>query len=111
MDKAESEKLKAQYPNEELTTVVSPDDGIEIVIRAPATAVLLKYDTMAKDFGDPVKRVQAQEFLVLQSMVHPDPQTFRAELDRRRLTGFYAVAVDEILLISGRRNNIQVGKL
>ena len=111
MDKAESEKLKAQYPNEELTTIVSPDDGIEIVVRSAAPSVLLKYDTMARDFGDPVKRVQAQEFLVLQCIVHPDPQACRAELARRRLTGFYATAVDEIVKITGRRDNIQVGKL
>lgn len=111
MDKAVAEQLKAQFPNEDLITIVSPDDGIEVVCRAADSATLLKFDSMKGEIADPTKRVMANEFLVLQTLVFPDKEAFRAELIKRKLTGFYSVAVSHIREASGVRENLQVSKL
>jgi hypothetical protein len=111
MDKAVAEKLKAEYPTDDLHSITSAEDGIEIVVRPASPAVMLKYESMKGEIGDPVKRVQANEFLVLQSMVYPDKDKFREELERRHLTGFWSVAAPEVRTITGARDSVRVSKL
>jgi hypothetical protein len=111
MDQSVREKLKAEHPTEELHVITSEEDGIEIVVRPASPAVMLKFESMKGEIGDPVKRVQANEFLVLGTMVYPDKDKFREEIERRHLTGFWSVAAPEVRTITGARDSVRVSKL
>lgn len=111
MDQAIAEKLKAEYPGIDLVPITSESLGIEIVVRPASPAVVLKYESMKAELGDTVKRVQANEFLVTQAMVYPDPDKFREELARRCITGFWRMAAPFVAEISGAAEDLRVGKL
>jgi hypothetical protein len=111
MDASVREKLRSEFQGEELHVITSDDDGIEIVVRPAAPAIMLKFESMKGDIGDPVKRIQANEFLVLGAMVWPDKDKFREEIERRHLTGFWSVAAPEVRTITGARENVRLSKL
>ena len=110
MDQATREQLKSQYPNLTLAPITSDADGIEIVVSGAPPAVWTKYQAMTRDFADAAKRAQADEFLVLSSMVYPDKDQFRKQLEERRLTGFYARAASYVATLTGARDSIKLGE-
>lgn len=104
------EKLKQENPGVQLYPITSRQDGIEIVVRGADPGLWLKYRAMSGDFSDPAKRAQADEMLVLGSMVHPDSEKFREELEQRNLTGFYRSAAPFVAKISGAREDLVLGE-
>ena len=110
MDDSVKSQIKAQYPNLTVVPIVSADDGIEIIVTGADHATWAKYQGMKGDFADAGKRSQADELLVLNSMVWPDKDKFRQELEARHLTGFYTAAAREIAKLTGLRESIRVGE-
>lgn len=111
MDAKTREQLRAQYPNERLRTIVSEDDGIEIVVKGAPPAIWAKYKGLKGDFADAGKRSQADELLVRGSMVYPEQEAFHAGLVERSLLGFYSSAASLVAQHSGARENLRVGEL
>jgi hypothetical protein len=111
VDSQTREQLKAQYPNLKLVPLTAENLGIEIVVMPAPPAVWAKYKALSGDWGDAGKRTQASELLVLGSMVYPDKDSFRKELQDRHLTGFYDTAAEEIAKLTGARERLTVGEL
>lgn len=111
MDKGIIESIKAQYPNEEIHLIQSLEDGLEIAVRGAPPAVWAKFNGLSRDFADAGKRSQADEILVRGSMVWPNHEEFHAQLEQRRLLGFYRSASPEVQKISGAKESLKVSKL
>lgn len=111
MDAKVREQLESQYPNEELHVIESAEDGIEIVVLGAPPAVWAKFSGLKGDFADAGKRSQADELLVLGSMVWPDRDKFSEELKTRKLMGFYRSASPLCQQISGARESLKMSKL
>lgn len=116
MDEGTREQLKVKYPNEKLHFIRSAIDGIEIVVTGAPPAVWAKYKSLSGALTDGLARMNANKLLVLGSMVHPGAdesgkQAFDAELERRKLQGFYTMAASEVREITGERNQLEVGEL
>jgi hypothetical protein len=111
MDASTREQLKSQYPDQKLQPITSDEDGIEIVCIGAPPSVWLKYQSMGRNFADPIKAAEADELLVLGSMVYPDKDKFRIELERRHLTGFYRAAAPFVAKLTGARETVRLGEV